>query len=270
MSQDLNPQIQRPVYHLIDAYSHQDAATHDLSDAFLFDRATQRFAGLVVSAQQPELLRRDDKSEYKQQVNQFLESELYEYQWFCALHADTQHIHTHLVASRIHLLSGKCIPTWQDHERSHRICRLIEQEHGLQPLQSYSDLQRRSPTRGQREKWQKTGVAPVMVTMQDAIDQEATPGRAIQAVMIALKEKHGIETKTSPQTGKPGVVFEQLDPNGARVRMSGSQLGRGYTLPALQRRLQAELAAPQPVLSPPTANPPHRHPKKPRAHGIQR
>jgi hypothetical protein len=115
---------------------------------------------------------------------------------------------------------------------------MIEQEHGLQTLQSYYDIERRSPTRGQLEKWQKTGVAPVMVTMQDAINHEATPGRAIQDVMIALQEKHGIETKTSPKKGKPGIVFEKRDPNGERVRMSGSQLGRGYTLPALERLLE--------------------------------
>ncbi|MBW4490324.1 MAG: relaxase/mobilization nuclease domain-containing protein [Trichocoleus desertorum ATA4-8-CV12] len=133
LSQDLNLTIERPVYHLIDAYSYEDAATQDLNDEFLRDRAIARFAGLVVSAREPNLLRSDDKTAYKQQISEFIESELYEYQWFCAVHEDTKHRHTHFVASRINLLDGRAIPTWQDHERSQRICRETEKEYGLQP-----------------------------------------------------------------------------------------------------------------------------------------
>jgi hypothetical protein len=118
LSRGLNPTIERPVYHLIDAYSYADAATQDLNDEFLKDRAIARFAGLVVSAREPELLRRDDKTAYKQQVNKFIESELYEYQWFCAAHEDTKHRHTHFVASRINLLDGHAIPTWQKRVRT--------------------------------------------------------------------------------------------------------------------------------------------------------
>ena len=68
MSRDLNPGIERPVYHLILAYSYEDAATKDLTDEFLLDRSKEFFAGLVVSAREPELLRQEDKTEYKQKV----------------------------------------------------------------------------------------------------------------------------------------------------------------------------------------------------------
>jgi len=250
MSRDLNPEIKRPVYHLIESYSYADAATKDLTDEFQRDRAIEHFAGLVVSAREPELLRQDDKTEYKQKVNDFIETELYEYQWFCAAHEDTKHKHTHFVASRINLVDGRCIPTWEDKERSHRICREIEQEHGLQQLQSFYEVERRSPTWGQLEEWEKTGIPPVMVQLQDAIDQEATPGRSLDQVMIALQEQHGIEAKVEFYNGTEGVVFEKTDTKGETVRMSGSQLGRGYTYPAIGRRLERDIEIAPPELEP--------------------
>ncbi|MBW4491174.1 MAG: relaxase/mobilization nuclease domain-containing protein [Trichocoleus desertorum ATA4-8-CV12] len=246
MSRDLNPQIERPVYHLIDAYSYEDAVTQDLSDEFLRDRAIARFAGLVVSAREPKLLRSGDKTAYKQQVNEFLESELYEYQWFCAVHEDTKHRHTHFVASRINLLDGRAIPTWQDHERSQRICRETEKEYGLQPLKSSYEIDRRSPTRRQVEAWQKTGVPPVMLMMQHAVDQEAIPGRDLEQLQAVLLQNHGISVCWGDRPSKPGIIFEQADAKGEVVRMSGSQLGRGYTLPALQQRLAREIEIERP------------------------
>lgn len=240
LSRDLNSGIERPVYHLIDAYSYGDAVTQELSDEFLKDRAIARFAGLVVSARKPELLRSDDKTAYKQQVNEFIETELYEYQWFCAVHEDTKHRHTHFVASRINLLDGRAIPTWQDHERSQRICRETEKEYGLQLLKSSYEIERRSPTRRQVEAWQQTGVPPVLVVMQNAIDQEAIPGRDLEQLQEALLQNHSISVRWGDRPSKPGIIFEQVDTKGEVVRMSGSQLGRGYTLPGLQRRLERE------------------------------
>lgn len=240
LSRDLQPEIERPVYHLIASYSYEDAATKNLSDAFQLERAIEHFAGLVVSARTPALLRQDDKTAYKQQVNDFIETELYEYQWFCATHEDTKHKHTHFVASRINIIDGRCIPTWQDKERSQRICREMEREYGLQPLQSFYELKRRSPTRKQRDQWEATGIPPVMVMIQDAIDQEATPGRSIEQVLTALQEQHGVDTKISLDHGTQGIVFEQTDSKGETVRMSGSQLGRGYTYAAIKQRLEPE------------------------------
>lgn len=250
MSRDLNPEIKRPVYHLIDSYSYEDAATKDLSDEFQQDRAIEHFAGLVVSAREPELLRQKDKTEYKQKVNDFIETELYEYQWFCAAHEDTKHRHTHFVASRINLVDGRCIPTWEDKERSHRICREIEQEHGLKQLQSYYEIEQRSPTRGQLEEWERTEILPVMVVMQDAIDQEATPGRSLEQVQEALQQNHGIDSRLVERNSKPGIVFEKEDSKGEVVRMSGSQLGRGYSLQAIGRRLERDIEIAPPAQEP--------------------
>lgn len=227
MSRDLNPEIERPVYHLIQSYSYKDAETQDLSDGFQRDQAIEHFAGLVVSARDSKLLLKDDKTEYKKKVKNFIETELYEYQWFCATHEDTKHKHTHLVASRINLIDGRCIPTWQNRERNHRICREIEREQGLESVPSLYEIERRSPTRRQQEEWDKTGIAPVMVQLQNAIDQELTPGRSIEQVIAALHERHGIEAHTKQKKGKQSVVFEKVSESGQLVRMSSSQLGHG-------------------------------------------
>lgn len=250
MSRDLNPEIKRPVYHLIQSYSYQDAETQNLTDDFQRDRAVEHFAGLVVSAREPELLRQDDKTAYKKKVEDFIKTELYEYQWFCATHEDTKHKHTHLVASRINLIDGKCIPTWEDRERSHRICREIEREQNLEQLQSFYEIERRSPTRRQREELEKTGVEPVMVQLQAAIDQETTPGRSIKQVIAALQDRHGIEVETKLNKKKQSIIFTKLSEQGETVRMSGSQLGRGYTYGAIERRLSIEAQIDAPHLKP--------------------
>ncbi len=91
------------------------------------------------------------------------------------------------------------------------------------------------------ETWQKTGVPPVMVLMQDAIDQEAIPGRGLEQLQAALLQNHGISVRWGDRLNKPGIIFEQADTQSEVVRMSGSQLGRGYTLPALQQRLAREI-----------------------------
>lgn len=247
LSRSLHPAIERPVYHLINSYSYLDSASGKLTDDFRLERAKERFAGMVISAREPELLRKEDKTEYKQKVQTFLESEIYEYQWVCASHGDTQHVHDHFIASRINLLDGRCIPTWQDKERSHRICREMEKDYGLQPLQSYYEIERRSPTRGQLEEWKKTGIPPVMVQMQDAIDQEIEAGRELDQLRSALREKHGIHSELIQRKGRLGIVFSKADAMGELVYMSGLQLGRGYTLPAIEQRLvkNIELEPPQ-------------------------
>ena len=250
LSRSLNPDIERAVYHLINSYSYLDSATQNLTDEFRLERAKERFAGLVVSAREPELLRRDDKTEYKQKVQDFLETEIYEYQWVCASHGDTKHTHDHFVASRMNLVTGRCIPTWQDKERSHRICREMEKDYGLQQLQSYYEIERRSPTRGQLEEWEKTGIPPVMVQLQDAINQELESGHDLIQVRSALQEKHGIQSELVERKGGLGVVFSKADAKVETVYMSGLQLGRGYTLPAIERRLEKNMELQPPQVEP--------------------
>lgn len=47
-----------------------------------------------------------------------------------ALHQDTDNIHIHIVASRVHPESGKAVDMWQSHKTLHDACRRIELEQG--------------------------------------------------------------------------------------------------------------------------------------------
>lgn len=82
--------------------------------------------GIVVTAHDPELLKEDGLSTYHQQVDVFVENQLSDYQFFVARHEDTHHTHIHLVASRINLNDGRCVPTYLERYRSQIVCRELE------------------------------------------------------------------------------------------------------------------------------------------------
>ena len=132
LTKALNPEIARPVYHLTQSYTAADQATGKLSPTRLAQLATRHFAGMVVSASEPVLL--EDTAAFQQRVRQFLQADIHTHSFLIAVHQDREHLHTHLVASRINLSDGKCIPTWYERIRSKKICRLLEQQFGLEPV----------------------------------------------------------------------------------------------------------------------------------------
>ena len=134
LSRNLNPNIEKPVYHLVQSYAYEDRETQALTDSKLIDLSTKHFAGMVVSAYEHELLDRKDLTEYRSRVDAFMENEIFEYQFFIAKHQDTAHVHTHLVASRINVLDGRAIPTYLERIRTQKICRSLEAEYVLRLL----------------------------------------------------------------------------------------------------------------------------------------
>ena len=132
LTKALNPEIARPVYHLTQSYTAADKETGKLTPTRLAQLATRHFAGMVVSASEPALL--EDTAAFQQRVRQFLREEIHTHSFLIAVHQDREHLHTHLVASRINLRDGKCIPTWYEQVRSKKVCRLLEQQFGLEPV----------------------------------------------------------------------------------------------------------------------------------------
>ena len=112
----------------------------------------KHFAGMVVLAHEPQLLKEDELSKYHNRVNQFLEDQRYEYQFFIAKHEDTDHIHTHMVASRINLLDSRVIPSSLDWIRSQSVCRDLEKEYGLSQVQSSWEVETRKLSPAQKKK----------------------------------------------------------------------------------------------------------------------
>lgn len=232
MSRDVNPGIERPVYHLMLSYSHSDKATQSLTEEKLFELAVRNFSGLVVSSTQPELLKDENSPQYEKRVNEFMENDLFKYQFFVAQHEDREHQHTHLVASRVNLEDGHTIPTYKDYYRTQLICRKLERDFGLQQLQNSWEVERTKPSRAQVEKTQAGHDVEVQTQLQDTIDRVAgeRPGQTFQDFVRGLQAE-GVEVRVrEEESGKPTGISYSMD----GVAMRGSKLGRNYTYAGLQ------------------------------------
>ena len=236
MSRDLNPEIERPVYHLVQSYSYSDRIKQNLDDDKSSELALRHFAGMVVLGQEPALLKQEGRAIYRERVEAFLEEGLFEYQFFVAKHEDTEHTHTHLVASRINLLDGHCIPTYKDHYRSQVVCRELEKDFGLEQIPSTGEVERRSLSRRQVEKEKQTGVAPVMTKLQDVITEVASEHQGFDfEEFVQTLADQGIEVRWSErQTQKGTQIGISYAMDG--VAIAGSKLGRGFTYAGLQER----------------------------------
>ena len=231
LSRNLNPDIERPVYHLIQSYSYEDRDSHDLTNPKLAELSMKHFAGMVVLAHDPQLIKEDELSKYHHRVNQFLEDQRYEYQFFIAKHEDTDHIHTHMVASRINLLDSRVIPSSLDWIRSQSVCRDLEKEYGLSQVQSSWEVETRKLSPAQKKKAAATGTAYIKEQLQDAIHQAAQSAKSVSVDdFINTLNGQGIEVKLHPRGNQIGISYAM---NG--ISMRASKLGQKYTYKGLKK-----------------------------------
>jgi len=231
-SRDLNPDIERPVYHLMQSYSYADRDTKNLTDEKLLDLAIRHFAGLTVTAQQPDLVKEEGRTAYAKRVEKFLEDERFGYQFFVARHDDRSHTHTHLVASRISLQDHRAIPTYLDHYRNQIVCRQLERDFDLQQLSSRGEVDRRKPSRKQTDRTQAGEPLEIQTQLQNAIEQVANSHRGISfEQFIERLETQGIEARITQRGKQTGISYAM---NG--VAMRGSKLGRNFTVAGLRDR----------------------------------
>jgi len=262
LSYSLHPDIERPVYHFPLSYSIADKATQDLSDERLSEIATRHLAGLIVSFRCYDLLKDENFEAFNQQIDAFIEEELGEYQFLVAIHRDKDHVHTHTIASRINLCTGKCIETWQDQLRSQKVIRELEKMYGLERVPSSWEVGRKARTKGQLEQQAVSTQDTAKAYAQAALDRltTATPGLPITTLVEQLETAgiHAVVTYLS--TGRArGISYEYEG-----VAMAGGKLGKRYTFPgglmqlgvtyaaqrddaALQARLTRAAAEPSPA-----------------------
>jgi len=186
MTKALNPEIARPVYHLTQSYTAADKETGKLTPTRLAQLATRHFAGMVVSASEPALLEKTNTEAFHRRIRQFLQEDIHTHSFFVAVHQDREHLHTHLVASRINLRDGKCIPTWYEQVRSKQVCRLLEQQFGLEPVANT----RTALDQATRERLVQT--AAVLAHLEQAgTSLEATDYTLTrQGATLTLRRKH--------------------------------------------------------------------------------
>ena len=231
MSRDINPNIERPVYHLVQSYAYEDQASHALTDPKLVELAMKHFAGIVISAYEHELLEEKNSSQYRNRVDEFMDNQMFEYQFFIAKHQDTDHVHTHLVASRINLLDGLAIPTYLERVRTQKICRSLEKEYGLRQLENSWEVETRKPSPAQKEKAAATGTASIQEKLQAAIEKAAQTAHPISVdEFINTMNSQGIDVKLHPRGHQIGMSYAMDG-----VSMRASKLGRKYTYQGLQK-----------------------------------
>ncbi len=207
MSQNLNPNIKRPVYHFTISLPHSEhLSQHQWLD-----------------------LSRD----YAQKMG--LNPD--ENQYFVARHSDRQHQHIHIVASRISVLNGRAVETWRDRYRSQAVLRKLEREYGLESVPCSWEVGQRAMTKGQLERLNHTGVLPVKQQLQKLIDHAACDRPSLSKLVMRLQEQ-GVEVRIAlTHKNKVKGISYAMETQTGRVSMAGCDIGSRYSFPGLQKRL---------------------------------
>jgi Relaxase/Mobilisation nuclease domain len=198
-SQELNPTVLQPAYHIALSLPHQDQL---------------------------------DETDWQVLAADYLERMGYgESQYVLFRHADRDHDHVHLVASRIRLTDGKLVPDSWDYHRSQSILRQLEQEYQLtSPLSSW-EVGDRPLNRGEVEKLERTGEKSIRQQLQEKLTVCAQQSQTLPEY-LHYAQRAGIEIKLRSIPGGGIGISYQL----GGVALSGTQLGKDYTFNGLQKR----------------------------------
>lgn len=146
-------------------------------------------------------------------------------------HRDTDHDHIHIVTSRIDL-EGKVITEWQSKRRAEKIMRAVEREYGLQRIKPSSEVNRAAPKRGEIETFNRTGKLSAKMIMQGRVEQALKDSPTVTEFIERLRLTRVEVIPNLQRTGRvSGISFRH---NGEL--MKGSDLGRGFSWGALQKR----------------------------------
>ncbi|MHC5770638.1 MAG: relaxase/mobilization nuclease domain-containing protein [Nostoc sp.] len=212
LSAHLNPQLKDPCYHLMLSVPKSDRTLNDDELANLSQRhlasviVLSRLQGDESQVKQPDKRIADTK--LNQLVDEFIETELPAYDFFIARHADKEHDHTHIVASRVNNLDGKSIRTWNNYAHSEHSARLLEREFQLTPVQSSWESKQKAMTRNQLERVESLGL-PGEEIMRRAIEQVAVNKPTMPQLIEQLWREHQVKAVVSyyGHGGVRGIKF---------------------------------------------------------------
>jgi len=155
------------------------------------------------------------------------------HQYVAVRHADTDHDHIHIVASRIGL-DSKLWHGQHDVKKAIAACQELEKVHGLTltPGLEMNEKHRSSLKRGEIELAVKNGEPPPKLILQQAIDDALKDGPTTAAFLERM-EAAGITAQPNiASTGRMnGFSFEY-----GGVAFKASQLGKSYSWGQLQKR----------------------------------
>ncbi|UTG93167.1 relaxase/mobilization nuclease domain-containing protein [Geobacter sulfurreducens] len=203
-SRMLNPDLQRPVYHVSLSLSPGEHA-----DDFTWNEIADR---------------------YMQRMG--FESS----QYVVARHTDRDHEHIHIVASRIGL-DGKTVSDSNDYYRSEQLIREIEKEFGLERVLSSHERdiedQKKALSAGELHKALETGTPNVKMVLQNHIDVAATYNVTMTDFVKHL-ERQGVQViPNMADNGRVSGLSYRID---GQNTVKGSKLGKAYTFNGLQKR----------------------------------
>ena len=158
---------------------------------------------------------------------------LRDHQHVAVLHHDTEHAHLHLIASRIHPVTGTVASDSHDYQRQEVIMRQLEQRYGLRRVAPAREAPRRAPTRGEIERAVRTGEASIKTRLQQLCDAAARGATTLTQYVERLHSV-GVDvilTLQQEDTRLTGIQYILDD-----VVMKGSDLGKGYAALGIQRR----------------------------------
>lgn len=146
-------------------------------------------------------------------------------------HIDTEHDHVHIVTSRVDA-HGKVVSDFRSKARAEEFVREIEDEYDLIRVKRSRDIELAAPKRGELERFERTGELSTKVKLQGHVDY-ALKGGATATEFVEKLNRVGVEVIPYFRSAElvTGVSFRL----GGQL-MKGSDLGRGYSWPGLQKR----------------------------------
>ena len=146
-------------------------------------------------------------------------------------HADRDHDHIHIVASRIRLTDGSTVSDSWDYRRSEALIRSLEEQYQLEAVRSSRERESRAPTTGEQRRFVRTGEVGERVRLQTLLDHATQDCPSMPQLIHRLKDQ-GVDVRVSyTRNQKVRGISYSLD----GVAFSGTHLGKAYTFPGLQK-----------------------------------
>ena len=148
-----------------------------------------------------------------------------------ARHTDAASEHIHIVASRIRA-DGTCVSDSNDFARGERLVRQLEVRFQLRQVGPSHLTDARALSRGELAQALRSGAPSARLELQELIEAIAARSPRLPDFAAGLEaEGVGVIVHLGPDAQPRGLSFE-LD----GLVLSGSSLGRGFTLGGLARR----------------------------------
>ena len=146
-------------------------------------------------------------------------------------HVDTEHDHVHIVTSRVDA-HAEVVSDFRSKARAEEFVREIEDEYDLVRVKRSRDIERAAPKRGELERFERTGELSTKMKLQGHVDY-ALKEQPTATEFVEKLNRVGVEVIPYFRSAElvTGVSFRL-----GRQVMKGSDVGRGYSWPGLQKR----------------------------------